>query len=219
MAELPGDGPIFEDQSQLPDPLPIFPLPNVVLMPNASLPLYIFEERYKEMVRDCLAGEPYLSVALLRKGWEQQAGTPRPYPIAGFGRITRAVRRPNDCMDIAVQGMGRIEMLEFNEDRAYLRASVRTLSPAPMDEALATSQAHTMRQRFLDLVDRKGVAADPIRTQLKLLASPIDMVFFVASHLPLDPHSQQELLQTLSVEEQIARLTNVLNLMRGAQLN
>lgn len=219
MADIPGDDPIFEDRSQLLDPLPIFPLPNAILMPNANLPLYIFEERYKEMVRDCLEGEPYLSVALLRKGWEQQPGTPRPYPIAGFGRITRAVRRPNDCMDIVVQGMGRIEMLDFHEDRAYLRASVRTLIPAPADPALIAPQAETMRQQFLDLLDRKGVAADQLRTRLKLLASPLDMVFFIASHLPLDPHTQQEVLQTLSVEEQMARLTNVLNLMRGAQLN
>ena len=219
MADIPGDDPIIEDQSQLPDPLPIFPLPNVVLMPNASLPLYIFEERYKEMVRDCLEGEPYLSVALLQKGWEKQQGAPRPYPVAGFGRIARAVRRPNDCMDIVIQGMGRIEMLDFHDDRAYLRASVRTLSPAPADQALITQQAETMRQQFFDLLDRKGVASDQLRTQLKLLASPIDMVFFIASHLPLDPHAQQEVLQTLSVEEQIMRLTRVLGMMRGAQLN
>ena len=219
MADMPGDEPIIEDQSQLPDPLPIFPLPNVVLMPNASLPLYIFEERYKEMVRDCLAGEPYLSVALLQKGWEKQPGTPRPYPVAGFGRIARAVRRPNDCMDIVIQGMGRIEMLDFHDDRAYLRASVRTLIPAPADQAPITQQAETMRQQFFDLLDRKGVAAEQLRTQLKLLASPIDMVFFIASHLPLDPHAQQEVMQTLSVEEQIMRLTRVLGMMRGAQLN
>ena len=219
MTDMPGDEPIIEDQSQLPDPLPIFPLPNVVLMPNASLPLYIFEERYKEMVRDCLAGQPYLSVALLQKGWEKEPGTPRPYPVAGFGRIVRAVRRPNDCMDIVIQGMGRIEMLEFHDDRAYLRASVRTLNPDLADQALVARQAEAMRQQFFDLLDRKGVAADQLRTQLKLLASPIDMVFFIASHLPLDPHAQQEVLQTLPVEEQIMRLTRVLGMMRGAALN
>lgn len=219
MPEPPGDAPAFEDQSKLPDPLPIFPLPNVVLMPNAALPLYIFEERYKDMMRDCLEGEPYLSVALLQKGWEQKTGTPSPYPVAGFGRITRAVRRPNDCMDIVIQGMGRIEMVAFNEERSYLRASVRTLNPTVRDEAAAASEADAMRQKFLALLGRKGTAADPVRRQLKLLASPIDIVFFVASHLPLDPHSQQELLQTLSVEEQIGRLVRVLNLMGGARLN
>ena len=219
MAEKPGDGPIIEDQSQLPDPLPIFPLPNVVLMPNAALPLYIFEERYKEMIRDCLEGQPYLSVALLQKGWEKQPGTPVPYSVAGFGRITRAVRRPNDCMDIVIQGMGRVEMIEFNDDRAYLRASVRVLSPAVSNEALATTEADALRQKFLGLLSSKGAAAEPVRTQLKLLSSPIDIVFYVASHLPLDPHSQQDLLQTLSVEEQIGRLASVLNLMGGARLN
>lgn len=219
MPEQPGDSPSFEDQSQLPDPLPIFPLPNVVLMPNAALPLYIFEERYKEMIRDCLEGQPYLSVALLQKGWENKPGTPLPYTVAGFGRITRVVRRPNDCMDIVIQGMGRIEMVEFNEDRAYLRATVRTLSPVVGNEALAATEAGTLRQKFLELLSHKGPAVDPVRSQLKLLASPIDIVFFVASHLPLDPHSQQELLQTLSVEEQVGRLIGVLNLMGGARLN
>ena len=219
MAEQPGDSPTFEDQSQLPDPLPIFPLPNVVLMPNAALPLYIFEERYKEMMRDCLEGQPYLSVALLQKGWENRPGTPVPYTVAGFGRIARAVRRPNDCMDIVIQGMGRIEMVEFNEDRAYLRATVRTLKPTVSNEALAASEADALRQKFLELLSRKGRAADPVRSQLKLLASPVDIVFFVASHLPLDPHTQQELLQTLSVEEQVGRLMGMLNLMGGARLN
>ena len=219
MSEPPGDAPAFEDQSKLPDPLPIFPLPNVVLMPNAALPLYIFEERYKAMVRDCLEGEPYLSVSLLQKGWEQKTGTPSPYPVAGFGRITRAVRRPNDCMDIVVQGMGRIQMVEFNEERPYLRATVRTLKPTVRNEAAAVSEADAMRQKFIELLGREGTAADPVRTQVRLLASPIDIVFFVASHLPLDPHSQQELLQTLSVEEQIGRLVGVLNLMGGARLN
>ena len=219
MAEEPGDGPTFEDRSQLPDPLPIFPLPNVVLIPNAALPLYIFEERYKEMIRDCLEGQPYLSVALLQKGWEKKPGTPAPYSVAGFGRITRVVRRPNDCMDIIVQGMGRVEMIELNEERAYLRASVRTLNPTIRNEEQAASEADALRQKFLELLGLKGAAVDSVRTQLKLLASPIDIVFFVASHLPLDLHSQQEILQTLSVEEQIGRLLGVLNLMGGARLN
>src|SRR5882724_11446537 len=46
----------FIDQSQAPDRLPIFPLPNVLLFPNMVVPLHIFEERYKRMVSDCLQG-------------------------------------------------------------------------------------------------------------------------------------------------------------------
>jgi len=209
----------YEDRSQLPDILPIFPLPNVVLTPNSSLPLFIFEERYKQMVQDCLAGDRYLSVALLRKGWEQESGAPRPYPVAGFGRIVHASRLPNDCMDIVIQGMGRIRMLDFHDDYAYLRATVEIVRPMyPPGQSLA-APAETMKQRFLDLLDLKRITAPELRTSLRLLASPIDLVFFIMARLPLDPYARQEILQTTAVSEQITRIIDILDMSRGAQLN
>jgi len=209
----------YEDRSQLPDILPIFPLPNVVLMPSASLPLFIFEDRYKQMVQDCIAGDRYLSVALLRKGWEQESGSPRPYPVAGFGRIVHASRLPNDCMDIVIQGMGRIRMLDFHDDRAYLRATVELLRPIYAPGESLTASAEIMKQRFLDLLDLKRVAAPELRTSLRLLASPIDLVFFILTRLPLDPYAKQEILQTPAVAEQITRIIHILDMSRGAQLN
>ena len=210
---------MYEDRSQLPDTLPIFPLPNVVLMPNSSLPLFIFEERYKQMVQDCIAEDRYLSVALLRKGWEQESGSPRPYPIAGFGRIVHAARLPNDCMDIVVQGMGRIRMLDFHDDRAYLRATVEILRPTYAPGQSLTAQTETMKQRFLDVLDLKRITAPELRTSLRLLASPLDLVFFILTRLPLDPYTKQEILQTPAVTEQITRIINILDMSRGAQLN
>ena len=209
----------YEDRSHLPDILPIFPLPNVVLTPNASLPLFIFEERYKQMVQDCLAGDRYLSVALLRQGWEQESGSPRPYSVAGFGRIVHAARLPNDCMDIVIQGMGRIRMLDFHEERAYLRATVEILRPTYAAGENLTAQADTMKQRFLDLLDLKRVTASDVRMSLRLLASPIDLVFFILARLPLDPYTKQEILQTAAVDEQITQIINILDMSRGAQLN
>jgi Lon protease-like protein len=209
----------YEDRSELPDILPIFPLPNVVLMPNSSLPLFIFEERYKQMVQDCITGDRYLSVALLRKGWEQESGSPRPYPVAGFGRIVHASRLPNDCMDIVVQGMGRIRMLDFHDDRPYLSATVETLRPTYAPGQSLTAQTETMKQRFLDLLDLKRVTAPELRTSLRLLASPLDLVFFILARLPVDPYTKQEILQTPAVTEQVTRIINILDMSRGAQLN
>lgn len=219
MANMPEEEFIYEDHSGLPDILPIFPLPNVVLLPNASLPLFIFEDRYKQMVRDCLEGNRYLSVALLHKGWEQQQGPPRPYPTAGFGRIVRASRLPNDCIDIILQGMGRITMTAFHDDRAYLRASVELLQPIAPEGQELTARAETMRQRFLALLDTKGISALELRTSLKLLASPIDLVFFMTAHLPLDPYVKQQILEQPKVEAQIEQLLEILGSSLGSQLN
>lgn len=210
---------VYEDHSQLPEILPIFPLPNAVLIPNTTLPLFIFEDRYKQMVRDCIDGDRYLSVALLQKGWEQQSGSPRPYPIAGFGRIVRAARLPNDCMDIVVQGMGRLRMTEFYDDLAYLRAAVTLLETARISGDELAAATETLRQRFHDLLDLKGVSALELRTSLKLIASPIDLVFFITRHLPLDPYAKQEIIQTVAVDEQVEHLTRLLERLIGSQLN
>lgn len=219
MAEFSDDELVYEDRSQLPEIMPIFPLPNVVLFPNASLPLYIFEDRYKQMVRDCLEGDRYLSVALLRKGWEQQSGAPRPHTTAGFGRIIHATRQPNDCMDIVIQGMGRIAMTAFHDDRAYLRASVNLVQPQYTPGEDLAGLAETLRQRFLSLLDARGIAALELRTSLKLLASPIDLVFFITSHLPLDFYVKQEILEQLAVRDQIAQLNDILSGSMGTHLN
>ena len=219
MSNHPDDEFVYEDHSQLPEILPIFPLPNAVLIPNAALPLFIFEDRYKQMMRDCIDADRYLSVALLQKGWEQQSGLPRPYPIAGFGRIVRATRLPNDCMDIVIQGMGRLRMTAFYDDRPYLRAAVTLLETAHVsDDDLAAATA-TLRQRFHDLLDLKGVPALELRTGLKLIASPIDLVFFITRHLPLDPYAKQEIIQTVAVDEQVDHLIRLLDRLIGSQLN
>ena len=52
--------------------LPIFPLPRVVLLPGAALPLHVFEPRYRAMMHDCLeAGPRAIAMAMLAPGWER----------------------------------------------------------------------------------------------------------------------------------------------------
>ena len=68
--------------------LPIFPLPNCVLLPGGLLPLHVFEPRYRELTRDCLAGHQLMAVARLRPGYETTYyGRPPVYERCGVGRI------------------------------------------------------------------------------------------------------------------------------------
>ena len=61
----------------LPPSIPIFPLPDVVLFPDVSLPLMIFEPRYRAMIADALKGDRIIGMVLLRPGFEADyAGRP-----------------------------------------------------------------------------------------------------------------------------------------------
>jgi len=51
--------------------IPVFPLPDLVFFPHATLPLHIFEPRYREMTEDALRGDRLIAMALLKPGWER----------------------------------------------------------------------------------------------------------------------------------------------------
>jgi ATP-dependent Lon protease len=100
-----------------------------------------------------------------------------------------------------------------------LRAAVTLLETAQTASDELAVATETMRQRFHDLLDLKGVSALELRTSLKLIASPIDLVFFITRHLPLDPYAKQEIIQTVAVDEQVEQLTRLLERLIGSQLN
>src|ERR671922_1672133 len=104
----------------LPDTIPIFPLPNVVLFPNVFLPLHIFEPRYRQMVADALDGDRIIGMVLLRPGWEgNYEGRPPVYPIGCAGLITHAERLPDGRYDIVLQGLEKFRILAEDEGRPY----------------------------------------------------------------------------------------------------
>ena len=58
--------------------IPLFPLPATVFYPNTSLPLHIFEPRYRSMVADALNGKGEIGMILLKPGWKSDyQGTPK----------------------------------------------------------------------------------------------------------------------------------------------
>ena len=80
----------------LPRTIPIFPLPDVMLFPNTTRPLYIFEPRYRAMVADALMGDRIIGMVLLRPGYEADyEGRPPVYPIGCAGVITDVEQMPD----------------------------------------------------------------------------------------------------------------------------
>lgn len=88
---------MLDDYSVFTEPIPIFPLPNVVLFPGAALPLQVFEPRYLAMTRDALAGQQLIAIALLQPGFEPYyyTNTAEIYPVVGVGRIRDHIQIPD----------------------------------------------------------------------------------------------------------------------------
>src|SRR4051794_34377802 len=89
--------------------LPLFPVPNVGLLPRAILPLHVFEERYKQMTADVLGDDDQrIAMALLRPGWEQNYyGKPAIEPVVCVGLILSHEKLPDGKYNFLLQGQTR----------------------------------------------------------------------------------------------------------------
>src|SRR5258705_7755739 len=108
--------------------IPVFPLPDLVFFPHASLPLHIFEPRYREMTEDALRGDRLIAMALLKPGWERgYDGNPEIFPLACAGLIEEEARLPDGRFNIRLWGVTRVEVLSFEKESPYRVARVRVL--------------------------------------------------------------------------------------------
>src|SRR3569623_969418 len=140
-----------------PDPdalssLPMFPLPNCVLLPGGLLPLHVFEPRYRELTRDCLAGHQFMGIARLRPGFETTYyGRPPVYERFGVGKIICCEELPDGRFALLLRGVARVELArELPSERAYRMVEARPLEDAAVDLAAAREHHH----KLIQLCDR-----------------------------------------------------------------
>ena len=119
----------------LPPTIPIFPLQDVMLFPNASRPLHIFEPRYREMVAAALEGDRIIGMVMLHAGYEDEyAGNPPIYDIGCAGVITNVQRLEDGRYNIVLGGLVRFRIIDEDQSRSYRVAEIEPL-PEPLDDA------------------------------------------------------------------------------------
>jgi Lon protease-like protein len=148
---------------ELPSFIPIFPLPNVVLFPEVPLPLHIFEPRYREMVRDALAGSGLIGMVLLRGDWhDDYQGAPDVYRTGCVGRIAETTPLPDGKFNIVLAGIREFEIVSEQRERAYRQATVEWRPP----EA-AESLPPGLRTRLVQTIERYvGRSGDALAREL-----------------------------------------------------
>jgi Lon protease-like protein len=169
----------------------LFPL-DVVLFPGASLPLHIFEERYKEMIGICLADGSSFGVVRA-----QQDGLA---VVGCTARILRVLHEYDDGrLDILCRGDTRFEIESLEESRSFLEAEVDFFED---DGAMASRE---QRQQCAALhFETLELAGVEVVTMHISLDGPIS--FALASALPADLGFKQQLLAVRSDAERTDRL-------------
>ncbi len=152
--------------------LPLFPL-NTVLCPGIALPLHIFEERYRAMVRHCLETTSPFGVVLIREGREAGAGVISFTGVGTIAEIRDAGTYEDGRYDLLVVGTRRFEIRRvLSGERPYLVAEVDVLDESVGDADAAQRLAMLATRRFVSYLEllqpRSGETADEIDVRVEI---------------------------------------------------
>ncbi len=173
---------------------PLFPL-GLVALPSETVPLHIFEERYKTMINECLVRDSEFGIVWLSDDGLRENGC--------ACRIERVLERMEDGrMNLLARGTRPFRVVERQGHLAYPAGLIEFLSD--QDETLDVEVAHTARAIYGDLV-RRATDRDPSESQLAQLGA-----YEMAATVDFGLEAKQGLLDLRSENARLALLTRLL---------
>jgi ATP-dependent Lon protease len=176
--------------------LGLFPL-ELVLLPSERVPLHIFEDRYRELIGECMADETEFGILLEDADGMRQVGT-----STGVVELVHAF--DDDRMNVLVEGRSRFRVLELTEGSSYRTAEVE---PFDDDEGELPSGEET--ERTLDAFRRLAVIAEAGEVDIPAVGGQ-PLSFQLASRVDFGTVLKQELLELRSERARLDRLVDLL---------
>jgi Lon protease-like protein len=190
----------------LPDEVPVMPLPGAVLFPNALLPLYIFEQRYREMLEHALKRDRMFSVALIKPSCPEWHAPEDFFHLATVGLIRACVDRGDGTSNLVLQGLHRVRFTSFEQEKPFPVAKIDIVE----SQNKATVETEALGEKVLELyrrLKRAGRRLPPkVDRYLAQLGDPEMLADLVASTFVDDPLRRQRMLEEPSVNQRLRLL-------------
>ena len=209
---------------KLPSEVPVMTLPHATLLPQAFLPLYIFEPRYRQMLRDSLGSARMFSVAMQKPGRVRES----PSPIAGLGLIRGSVEHEDGTSHLLLQGIARVELVETVRYKPYRIQRIRPLESPPSNDVAVDALLAKVRELLDDRV-KLGLSFCPPFLQdpkappllpglppaeslefLDQVTDPGQVADLVSGAVLASPAERQTILETVHLESRLKHLIHFL---------
>jgi ATP-dependent Lon protease len=214
---------------EIPSQVPVMTLPSATLFPQALLPLYIFEPRYRHMLADALKSHRMFSVAMQKTGRTRES----PCAVAGLGLIRASVDHADGTSHLVLQGLTRVELRETVQYKPYRVQAIRPLQARPTDSVKVdalVAKVHELVERRMELGSfpfpfqvsktpppapssenaSSEFSAKEILHYLENLGDADQVADLVSCALLPDAGERQAILETVELEPRLKRLIHFL---------
>jgi ATP-dependent Lon protease len=200
----------MEVEIQVPEEVPVMTLPNVAFFPQAILPLRIFEERYRRMLRDVLDGNRIFAVA----GLDYAASTGQfepPHKVACIGLIRACQKNDDGTSRVILQGLCRVRIEAILGDTPYRRIRISPLASNPGAAPGENARLQSELTRLINLRLKLSPAGEEgMGPMLAAVNDPESFADIAAFNLCKNAPLKQKLLETLDVNRRLALLLAIL---------
>jgi Lon protease-like protein len=195
--------------AKLPRELPVMPLPAAVLFPHALLPLYIFESRYRQLLKHALQQHRMFCVTLVKPSCPDWHAREDFFHLGTVGLIRACVEGGDGTSNLILQGLQRVRFNSFHQEKPFPIASIDAVeSRDPI-----TVETEALGTKVIELYgslkhDRQLPAKlDRYLSELRDLEMLADLM---ASTFVSDPLCRQHLLEERSVNQRLRFLITYL---------
>ena len=176
--------------------IPLFPL-NVVLMPGTPLPLHIFEERYKQMINECLDSETEFGMVLADESGTRQVGC--------TARIVELVQRYDDGrMVVLVEGSRRFKLNNVLSGKPYYVGDIEYFEDGPEEDITA------LAEDCVALLERVVEAATEGSVDVEIESPYRNLSFSIAGRIEFDLETRQQILELPTEKERLTKVKELL---------
>ncbi|MHB8574233.1 MAG: LON peptidase substrate-binding domain-containing protein [Dehalococcoidia bacterium] len=177
--------------------IPLFPL-NTVLFPGATLPLHIFEPRYRLMLNECIDAEAPFGVVLIRGGVEV-GGEAQPHEIGTTARVARVERLPDGRMNLVSVGVRRFRIHSLDRSLPYLRGEVEYCERDGEPEDATAAAATVVRDLYSAYFRLMLSLGGQWTGRVGVPGSPPILADFIGGRIEAEPALKQEMLEAPTV--------------------
>jgi Lon protease-like protein len=188
--------------------IPLFPL-NTVLFPGATLPLHIFEDRYKEMITACIDERRPFGVLLIRKGFEV-GDLAEPFEVGTTAHIARVDELEEGKLNLLCLGGKRFRTLKVTNNDPYLTGEVEFLETTATDDPKAKELGDDAGSLFAEYVRLYLAMSNQWARSIEMPGEPDLLADFIGSRLGVNPQTKQRLLEELSTRTRLALEVQIL---------
>ena len=185
-------------------------LPNAVLVPNALLPLHIFEPQYRAMLRWCLERDRLFCIALRKPGTE--ADIPGNFfAVGGIGLVRACVGAEDGTSNLILQGLARVKFGALIEGQEFRLARIMEY-PSDCPNLLEAEALGIKVVEICGKLHEQGRELPPALVEkLRLVTNPELLADIVTQTFLRDPVLQQQLMEEVSVSERLRLLIKFLH--------